>query len=206
MANLLCFGDSNTWGVVPNENRRYTLDERWTGLLARNLPEEWYLVENGQPGRTSVYEDKECGFTSGLTALKSALKEHSPQLVIIMLGTNDLKASFGLSAEEVSFSVAKLVEEVKRAGCSTSGILLVSPPAIYEQGSFARLFFSGSQEKSKQLAHYYRLRSKELGCEFFDASQVVSTCSREGVHWPAEQHVAMAEAISSKVLDMISTE
>ncbi len=204
MTNLLCFGDSNTWGFVPNENRRYNLDERWTGLLACNLPKEWSLVENGQPGRTSVYEDKECGFTSGLSALKLALKEYSPQLVIIMLGTNDLKSSFGLSAEEVSFSVAELVEEVKGAGCSTSGILLVSPPAIHEQGSFARLFFSGSEEKSKQLAHHYRLRAQELGCEFFDASKVVRTCSREGVHWPVDQHAAMAEAITRKVLDMLS--
>ncbi|PWI33360.1 G-D-S-L family lipolytic protein [Vibrio albus] len=202
MTNLLCFGDSNTWGFVPNKNRRYTPSERWPGLLSQYLPEEWCIVEEGQPGRTSLYEDASCGFSCGLPALKSALKQHVPQRVIIMLGTNDLKTSFGLSAEDISHSTAKLVEEIQSSGVDGSDILLVAPPPINEKGSFARLFFAGSEEKSRQLAYYYQQRAKELGCHFFDAGKVASACPDEGIHWQTEAHAEMAKAIAPILLNM----
>lgn len=202
MVTVLCFGDSNTWGFVPNENRRYKSSERWPGLIRQYLPEEWHIAEEGQPGRTCLYDDSSCGFSSGLPALKAALKQHSPQVVIIMLGTNDLKASFDLSAEDISYSVAKLVEEIKSAGVEAWNILLVAPPPIHEQGSFARLFFSGKEESSKQLAYYYQQRAKELGCAFFDAGDVAFACPGEGIHWPAEAHAQMAKAVANKVLEM----
>lgn len=202
MTTLLCFGDSNTWGFVPNENRRYTPSERWPGLIRQYLPQEWHIAEEGQPGRTSLYDDSSCGFSSGLPALRSALNQHLPHMVIMMLGTNDLKVSFSLSAEDISYSVTKLVEEIKSAGVEARNILLVAPPAINEQGSFARLFFSGREESSKQLARYYQQRAKELECEFFDAGDVAFVCPEEGIHWQAEAHAEMAKAAAHKVLEM----
>ena len=207
MKTILCFGDSNTWGVVPNENRRYKKSERWPCLLGMLLPEEWRIVEEGQPGRTTLYDDPASGFTSGLQALRSSLNSYQPDLVILMLGTNDLKTSFRLSVSDISDSVAKLAKEI--TGFTGEGksnppqVLLVAPPPIVESGSFARLFFTGSEEKSHQFAEYYKQRAEKFGCGFFDASPIVSCCPEEGVHWPLEQHRNMAEAISSKVLDML---
>ena len=36
MKEILCFGDSNTYGLVPKENRRFSYEERWTGILSEN--------------------------------------------------------------------------------------------------------------------------------------------------------------------------
>ena len=55
---ILCFGDSNTYGYIPGGNgRRYGPDVRWTGLLSAWLKPECLIIEEGLPGRTTVFED-----------------------------------------------------------------------------------------------------------------------------------------------------
>lgn len=122
-----------------------------------------------------------------------------------MIGTNDLKTSFYLTAEEIANSVARLVDEITQSGCATFGTLLVAPPSIFEKGSFARQFFDGAEDKSKQLADYYQQSAKALGCDFFDASEVAAPLLDEGVHLAADQHRALAIAISAKVMTMLSS-
>lgn len=33
MKNILCFGDSNTWGFNAETKERFAADVRWTGVL-----------------------------------------------------------------------------------------------------------------------------------------------------------------------------
>ena len=58
MKNILCFGDSNTYGLRPDNGDRYSRDVRWTGILSKRLGEKDYrIVEEGLCGRTTVFED-----------------------------------------------------------------------------------------------------------------------------------------------------
>lgn len=58
MKNILCFGDSNTYGLIPGVNGRYEWGVRWTSLLDRRVRKSGYrVVEEGLCGRTTVFED-----------------------------------------------------------------------------------------------------------------------------------------------------
>lgn len=57
MKSILCFGDSNTWGWNPGNASRYSLDQRWPGLLMKELGPDYYVIEEGLSGRTTVCDD-----------------------------------------------------------------------------------------------------------------------------------------------------
>ncbi|NQZ32677.1 MAG: SGNH/GDSL hydrolase family protein [Oceanospirillaceae bacterium] len=207
MPTIVCFGDSNTWGSVPNKLRRYNISERWPALLRAALPHDFEVIEEGQPGRTTVHDDPFEGEKNGLRYLKPCLESHVPDLVLIMLGTNDLKHRFGLSAYDIAQGAAKLAQEVlvfnSMAKKSPPKVLLIAPPPVYEVGFFADMFEDAAL-KSQQLAKHYAQFSKALGCSFFDAGSVVSSCKREGIHWPVEQHKLLANALTPIVENMFS--
>ena len=206
MANILCFGDSNTWGTIPYakpqlssaKKSRYNSNERWTGLLQHALKKEHQIIEEGQPSRTLVHNPPFDGEKSGIRYLKSCLAQYSPQLLIIMLGTNDLKDKFSLSAQEISHAVSTLITQAVNYSQSLTGIstqvLLLCPPTIYEAGHYANMY-AGGAEKSKQLATHYQQCADELGCHFFDVGSVVTSCKEEGIHWQVEQHQRLANAL-----------
>ena len=94
---IMCFGDSNTYGAIPTLARvgrhRFAPDRRWPGIMRRQLGTGWEVLEEGHPGRTTVHDDPIEGIhKNGLKALPVCLETHMPlDLVILMLGTNDLK-------------------------------------------------------------------------------------------------------------------
>ncbi|HSH08787.1 MAG TPA: hypothetical protein VK995_00250 [Oceanipulchritudo sp.] len=56
--SVMCFGDSNTWGASPKiGGGRYDRQTRWPGVLQRELGEDYYVIEEGLPGRTTVWDD-----------------------------------------------------------------------------------------------------------------------------------------------------
>ena len=96
---VLCYGDSNTWGYIPVTGGRYAPTVRWTGVMAEQLGPQFSAIEEGQSGRTTVWDDPLEGDKNGLRYLPACLESHMPlDLVILMLGTNDLKARFSLTA------------------------------------------------------------------------------------------------------------
>ena len=108
MKSILCYGDSNTWGYDPQTRSRFPHDVRWTGVLASSLGTGYRVVEEGLNGRTTRWDDPIEAGRNGLTFLQPCLESHLPlDLVIVMLGTNDLKQRFGLSASDIAQSAAE---------------------------------------------------------------------------------------------------
>ena len=116
---VLCYGDSNTYGhaAAARPDGRYGPDERWTGVLRAALGAGWVVIEEGLGGRTTVSDDPiEGADRHGRTYLYPCLMSHKPlDVVVIMLGTNDLKARFNKTAWEIAAGVGVLVDIVKTA-------------------------------------------------------------------------------------------
>ena len=56
--HILCFGDSNTWGLDGETGERLPWESRWTGILQQKLnTSEYRIIEEGLCGRTTVFED-----------------------------------------------------------------------------------------------------------------------------------------------------
>ena len=207
MKNILCFGDSNTWGYSPQDGIRFSLDIRWTGVLQKSLGPSYRIIEEGLNGRTIFVneEGKEArSLRSGSDVLPVILESHRPlDLVIIMLGTNDLKEEFELTVKEIAQGAKTLCEMILRSEYLVENlpkILLISPTYI---GSTIMPdqdeFFNQARKKSYQFAEHYQRVANELGIHFLDAAKIVSASEGEGVHWDAEQHVKFGKKIGMTI-------
>ena len=208
MKTILCFGDSNTWGAAPyislaNEVR-YGPDVRWGSVVRSTLGTGYWVVEEGLNGRTTVWPDPIEGENkSGKHYLPACLESHKPlDLVAIMLGTNDLKHKFGLSAWDIAAGVATLVEIVQRSTVGTAGqapqVLLICPPPTSRLSLFADLF-DGATEKSRQLAKHYRAVANERQCQFLDAGQIIVSSDIDGIHFDAPEQQKLGRAAAEKI-------
>ncbi len=200
---ILCYGDSNTWGYDPTTGRRYARDVRWTGVLQRALGEDFEIIEEGLNGRTTVLEDRIEPGRNGLTYLYPCLLSHFPlDLVVIMLGTNDLKARFNLPAGDIAEGARQLVLCVRHAaednGSSPPPVLLVCPPRLGKIDENNEEF-AGAGPKSRKLSGFYATVAGELGCFFLDAGQYITSSDIDGIHLDAAEHRKLGEAVATKI-------
>lgn len=205
---LLCYGDSNTHGTLPvtrrGERQRLAPDERWPGVAAAALGDGWRVVEEGLPGRTTLHSDPiEGAHLNGLAMLPAILASHRPiDMVALMLGTNDLKRRFGVSAAEIGESLSRLGREIRASDAGPHGaapaLLLIAPPPILEVGCLAEIF-AGGAEKSAGLAVAVRQAAESVGASFLNAGTVVASSPVDGVHFEAAGHAALGKAVATIV-------
>jgi lysophospholipase L1-like esterase len=210
---VLCFGDSNTHGTVPAESldddRRYGPDVRWPGILAERLGPTWRLYEEGLPGRTTVHPDPiEGQHLSGIAAVPMLLGTHWPiDAVIIMLGTNDLKARFSVGPSDIAAGVECLVRAIRSlsegSGRTPPRILLVAPPPVLEVGCLAGMF-AGGQPKSEAFGSFLRQTAERLGTGFVDAAEHIKVSQVDGVHFDPDQHRILADVIEEALRALYS--
>ncbi len=204
---LLCYGDSNTHGTRPmrgfGDIGRFDRKARWTGQLADLLP-DWTIIEEGQPGRTTVHDDPiEGPHRNGLTVLPALLESHRPiDAVLLMLGTNDLKGRFSLNATDIALSLEKLVLVIRASGCgpdqAAPAVLLVAPPPIVEVGDLGAIF-AGGEAKSHHIGKQIAAAADRLGVPFLDAGALIEVSRVDGIHYDAATHAILARAFADAV-------
>ena len=191
MRNVLCFGDSNTWGYVPGTGERYDEEVRWPALTQLLLNNEFTLYEAGLSGRTINSDDASRDFRNGAKQLNLYLESCRPlDLVIIMLGTNDLKSSLTLSIEDIKERAKALCLQVLNfdyAPYDKPEILLVAPAPFVDSVNIDD-DFSQSIVRSKQLAPAYFQLAQDLKLLFLDAGRVIKTSMIDGIHWDEKEH------------------
>lgn len=204
---VLCYGDSNTWGQNDDKNvaGRYDAENRWTGILQKQLGDNYYVIEEGLGGRTTDLEHYNPAKPSrnGFTYFVPCLTSHSPlDWVVIMLGTNDLKMQYSRSVVDIAKALNKYVDTV-RSEQPQSKILLVSP--IYVDSSapkFSEYYFDTydkvSETKSKELAQSIERLANDTGCLFLDAS-IASKSGLDGIHFDIASHRTLAESIQELI-------
>jgi lysophospholipase L1-like esterase len=208
MKEILCYGDSNTWGFDPVTQGRFSPAERWTGVLAHELGPDFRVIEEGLSGRTTVWDDPIEGIhKNGRTYLLPCLESHQPlDLVILMLGTNDLKKRFSVSAFDIAASAGQLVGIVQHSRSGIEGrtpkVLLIAPPPVGRLSIYAEMF-EDALGKSSKFSEYYRLVALEYGCVFMDAGEFIRSSEIDGIHFEAGQHERLGQAVAGKVLGIL---
>ena len=210
MKNILCFGDSNTYGVDIIGGGRLERNLRYTGLLQELLPDDFHIIEEGFNGRTTVFDDPIGENRNGIAFIEMLLQSHMPlDLVIIMLGTNDVKVYFSAPAVTIAKGIRNICRKIQRydySPYSAPGILIVSPITVgqkVEDGTFGGFDIS-SYHKSLQLASEYKKIADELGCHFFDAASVASASPIDQIHLDIEGHRLLAGALKKEILTILS--
>lgn len=205
---ILAYGDSNTWGAVPQPFRgaggRYSHTERWTGVMLSRLGANMLLHEEGLNGRTTCVDDPLEGQSrNGERYLPIALATHMPiDIVVIMLGTNDLKARLSMPAGDIADGAGKLVDLVKRSTAGPDGhapaVLLVAPAPMGKLTWLAEMF-TGAADKAARFANEYARVATALDVPFLDAGSVIGSSDADGIHLDLNAHRALGEAIAAKV-------
>jgi len=207
MWEILCYGDSNTWGYNPHTMDRYPRDVRWTGVLQRELGLDYHVIEEGLNGRTTVWDDPIEGYKNGREYLIPCLETHKPlDVVVILLGTNDLKHRFSLTAFDIAAGAGVLVDVVQKSQAGRENrapeVLLIAPPPLGKLSDFTQMF-QGGVEKSKELGRFYKAVAEEKGCHFLDAGQILVSSEADGVHFDPEGHKALGQAVAQKVREIL---
>ncbi len=207
MKTVLCYGDSNTYGYDPRNGMRYPADVRWPGVLRELLGAEYSVIEEGCNGRTTVFDDPIEGWKNGLDYLKPCLNSHKPiDIVIMMLGSNDMKSCFRASAKDSAEGAGVLIDTIKVFLAEKQGyvpqIILVSPPLIGPDIDLSPFRFSFDTEapaKTKEFAGEFLKIAQEKGCVFFDAAKTARASELDSLHLDPESHRRLAEALAETV-------
>jgi lysophospholipase L1-like esterase len=210
MKHILCFGDSNTFGTkdlaVPD---RHDLQTRWTGLLARTLGDEFRIIEEGMPGRTTAFNDPLRDYRSGRHYLVPCLNSHRPlDLVITMLGTNDLQMRFSASPADIATGIEILVDIIQKAGVGPNGgvpkILIVAPPPIGSIDPMEEPCWIGAHDKCGLLPKHFEIVANRYSCNFLNSQDflTVSDLGPDGLHLAESGHAKLAKQFSNKVMEI----
>jgi lysophospholipase L1-like esterase len=211
MRDILCFGDSNTWGAdAKDDSRRFPWPVRWPGVAQRELGDGCHVVEDGLGGRTTVYDDPMVPFRCGKAHLAPALEVHAPlDLVVFMLGTNDISYAH-LSAADAADGAAELAHLVQRCelgpGGAAPAVLLVCPPPVGPfEGNWRPALWegTGAAEKSRALPQEFARVAAALGVPWLDAGKVVTTSPLDGWHLEAPQHELLGVAVAARVRELL---
>lgn len=203
MKQILCFGDSNTYGLVPGTDKRYGWGIRWTSKLEEKVRAKGYrVIEEGLCGRTAAFEDPIRSGRNGSALLPVILESHRPvEFVIVMLGTNDCKSAFHASPEIIGDGIRILIEQVRHENPRIQ-ILLISPiwlrDGVGEEG-YDPDFNEKSVWTSRELKAVYQNLAKRYGCSFLAASDYVKASEADREHLDEKGHSLLADAVFYKV-------
>ena len=209
MPTILTFGDSNTHGTQPMHERPSPLPRlirRWPVVMAERLG--WDLIEEGLPGRTFAAPDPEMGpHMDGRLGLFIALESHGPiDAMTIMLGTNDLKAHFEATPEEIAqacgFHLDVALSEEMQMRHGGFEPLLILPPKPTATGCLEQTY-AGVGAKVDTVQDAMRAEAEARDIAVFDANTVISTSDIDGVHFDAAAHERLGAAIAAFILSEI---
>jgi lysophospholipase L1-like esterase len=207
---ILAFGDSLTWGADPETGGRHPYEDRWPSVLEAGLAGSARVIAEGLGGRTTVFDDHAAAAErNGARALPMLLGSHYPlDLLVIMLGANDLKPHVCGSAIGAGAGIERLVEIAQTypygGGAAAPQVLIVAPPLFGPTRTGDRQPVGGrSIAESEKLAARYQEAAAYRGCAFFDASRVALASPIDGVHLDAANTRAIGTALVPVVATLI---
>ena len=214
--HIVCLGDSNTHGYCadPKDTAdggiRFNENERWTRRLQALLGEDYLVTEEGLSGRTTCFEDPIHEGLSALNYITPCLKSHEfVDLLVIMLGTNDVKDRFGADSEQVAQGMEQLIEKAKSVAAwagDKPNILLMAPPHILEgvdKAVYADSFGPDAPEKSRRLAFVYAEVAKRQNCAFLDTQGIGQFNTIDCIHLTSRGHRNLAEHLAGLIPELL---
>jgi lysophospholipase L1-like esterase len=169
-------------------------------VLQKALGADYHIIEEGLGGRTTVWDDPIEGYKNGKEYLIPCLATHATlDLVIILLGTNDLKKRFSVSAQDIASGAGVLVDTINKSGSGKNfkapKVLLLVPPPLGKLTDLSEMFEEG-QAKSLRFSEHFK---KIYGCELFDTAMVIKSSDIDGIHFEKESHQKLGRAVAKIV-------
>ncbi|MDY3774230.1 MAG: GDSL-type esterase/lipase family protein, partial [Eubacterium sp.] len=208
MRRILCFGDSNTYGYSP-DGQRYEEDSIWPGVMGKLLGDRFEVIADGKNGRTIAFDDPYMEDCNGMRDIEASLEANAPlDLVILMLGTNDLKMYFNSNPAEIADNLKSMCDLIQKK--TDAKILIASPMLLGDEIEFSptlSLEFGRAQiDYSFDFAPRFEKVAKEVGAGFIDLAVVAVSSGADCLHLMPEEHQQVGVAMKEKVMDAFAEE
>ena len=171
--NVICFGDSNTYGYDPCSwlGGRYGADSCWVDILAAETG--WTVRNMGVNGRE----------------IPRTAPDLPPDtdLLIVMLGSNDLLQ--GHSPEEAAGKLERFLSDLS---LPQNQILLIAPPPMCRGAWVSSQQLIGD---SRTFTQCCRSLAKRLDVRFADAGDWDIPMAYDGIHFTKQGHRAFAAGL-----------
>lgn len=209
MKKILCYGDSNTFGYKPDRTGRFDESIRWPALLAKSLGADFNIIENGVCGRTTALDDPFVSGRNGLAEINDVMKKYAPvDLVILMLGTNDLKTFYEMTAASITENCGRVIDRILNPAYGRNEVpkvLLISPILLGENILAVKADYNqASVDASQSLAAEYEALAKEKSCYFLRAEDFAKPSPLDCEHMNESNHKKLALAIEDTVKKVFS--
>ena len=198
--NILCYGDSNTWGYVPNRNgyakdaveQRYAPQDCWWYPLQKDNA----LQINGLCGRAIAHENPWLPHRNASATISEELS-HYPNLdlMIVQLGTNDCKSVYHDSPTTIAANLAHLLKIIKQQ--TAAQIMLISPAQINENTPITQRYYQGAQHKTIALDRCYQNLAAQHDLLF--VSGLAMAVGEDGEHLTKQGHHQLGKMILTQV-------
>ena len=196
MKKILCFGDSNTFGYIPESAKRYDENTRWTALLNKKLGSNYTVIEGGYNNRNGFTDSIDGEFFTGYKILPQYLKDNIDiDIVILWIGINDIQKFYNPTFDDIRTGLDSMIKTLK---LSVNDIIVVSPPEISEnilKGHFSYQFDETSVEKFKHLPELYKDVSDKNNVHFININQYIKVSEFDGLHYSKESHSIIADIL-----------
>lgn len=204
MEQILVYSDSLSWGIIPGSRRRLDFEQRWPGVLEKNLIRQGRsvrVIENCLNGRRTAWNDPFKSGRDGSEGLAQVIEIHSPlSLVILMLGNNDFQSTHSLDATMSALGNAKLIRTIRQApiepGMPVPPILLVAPPVIEQPKGVMADKFVGAAERSCGFNQQLQQLAQQQNCLFFDCNPLIQASPTDGIHLDQPEHQKLGQSLA----------
>ena len=211
-ARMLIYGDSNSWGYL-DDGQGMRSNRRWPIEMCRYLSETLpvTLIEECLPGRTTDLDDPVMGNGfNGRAHLETVLRSHQPlDHIVIMLGTNDLKARFNRSADDIAQALIGLGELACKiaagqgswATAQPADVTLICPLVIGRRANDPAweraVDWIGAFEKSSVLSSAIQVAGEAFNLRVVDGNLFGCSSENDPIHWTEDTHVKFGAGIAS---------
>ncbi|MCR5260661.1 MAG: hypothetical protein K6C94_02365 [Candidatus Gastranaerophilales bacterium] len=198
MKNILCYGDSNTFGYNSKDNSRYDENTRWTALLQKNLGTEYNVINEGMPNRTGFVDNPDGVLFSSQKHFPETLqKTDSVDCLILAVGTNDLMFKYNITFDTIEKGLNNLIKIAKE---KTDNIIIIPPTIMNENiltnGLFGTMFDKKSIEKSKKAGKIFKQIADKNNCRYFDINEFAAPSDFDGLHYDKNSHKLIADKLA----------
>ena len=204
MKNILCYGDSNTFGYNPKDNSRYDDNNRWTAILQKNLGIEYNVINEGMPNRTGFVDNSDGILYSAQKHFpEKLLKFDSIHTLILAIGTNDLMFKYNVTFNIIEKGLNNLIKIAKK---KTNNIIIIPPTIMNENvlnGYFSSMFDKTSIEKSKKVGKVFKQISIQNNCIYFDINEFAIPSEIDGLHYDEKAHKLIADKLTKIQKDIL---
>jgi lysophospholipase L1-like esterase len=204
---IYIYGDSLTWGIIPNTRNRLPFALRWPGVLEGRLRaagKDARVVEDCLNGRRTVWEDPFKPGRNGRVGIEQRIEANSPlSLIVVMLGTNDFQCAHQNTAWHSAQGLGTLVRAMRQApvepGMTVPPILIVPPPVIQRPMGAIAAKFKDAELRCVGMVEAYRQIAAEEACDFFEGAAGMTPSRVDGIHLDADQHEKLGADLAAYV-------